>query len=73
MIFQCSNCILIQQQHTLQLCDMVSFNSLALSDTYASVNYPSFVQLIACRLVDAKPLSETMLSIRPLGTNINAI
>ena len=72
-MLQCSNCTLIQQQHTLQLCDMVSFNSLALSDTYASVNYPSFVQLMACRLVGAKPLSETMLSIRPLGTNINAI
>ena len=38
---------------------------------YASVNYPSLVQIMACRLVGAKPLSEPMLIllIRTLGTN----
>ena len=28
---------------------------------YASVNLPSLVQIMACRLVGAKPLSELML------------
>ena len=28
---------------------------------YALVNYPSLVQIMACRLVGAKPLSEPML------------
>ena len=28
---------------------------------YASVNYPSLVQIMDCLLVDAKPLSEPML------------
>ena len=30
-------------------------------DPYASVNYPSLVQIMACRLVGAKPLSEPTL------------
>ena len=29
---------------------------------YASVNFPSFVQIMACRLIGAKPLSEQMKS-----------
>ena len=29
--------------------------------TYASVNLPSLVQIMACRLVGAKPLSEAVL------------
>ena len=28
---------------------------------YASINYPSLVQIMACRLIGAKPLSEPML------------
>ena len=31
---------------------------------YASVNLPSLLQIMACRLVGAKPLSETMLEYR---------
>ena len=28
---------------------------------YASANYPSLVQIMACRLVGAKPLSEPLM------------
>ena len=35
-------------------------NSLRPSDAYVSVNKPSLVQIMACRLVDAKPLSWPM-------------
>ena len=48
--------------------------SLRLSDAYASVNLPSLVQIMACRLTGAKPLSEPLLKgillIGPLGTNL---
>ena len=41
----------------------ITINSLRPSDThiYISVNYPSLVQIMACRLAGAKPLSEQML------------
>ena len=35
-----------------------SFNSLRPSDAYMSVNFPSLVQIMACRLVGFKPLSK---------------
>ena len=40
-----------------------SFNSMRPSDThiYELVNLPSLVQIMACRLVGTKPLSEPML------------
>ena len=40
------------------------FNSLRLRDAYAYMHHqtcPSLVQIMACRLVSAKPLSEPML------------
>ena len=41
----------------------ISFNSLRLSDAYMHhYNIPTFVQITACRLFGAKPLSEPMLS-----------
>ena len=36
-------------------------NSLRLSDAYVSLNLPSLVQIIACRLVATKPLAQPML------------
>ena len=39
----------------------VLFNSMRLSDTYVSVIESSLVQIMACRLVGAKPLSKLIL------------
>ena len=52
---------------------MTSFNSLMLSEAYNHHQpRPSLVQIMACCLFGAKPLSEPtlLLSIGPLGTNI---
>ena len=40
---------------------------------YASVNQPSLVQIMACPLVGAKPLSVGILLIQSLGTNFSEI
>ena len=52
-----------------------SLNSLRPGDTYmCQWTRPSLLQIMACHLISAKPLSETMLGILsngPLGTNIS--
>ena len=44
-----------------QRCKIPLVNSLKLSDTYMLVNSPSLLQIMACRLVGTKPLSEPVL------------
>ena len=50
------------------------FNSLRQSDAYMHQwTRPSLVQIMACRLVSTKPLSEPILLISNLGTNFSQI
>ena len=48
-------------------------NSLRPSDAYGSLNEPPLFQTMVWHLAGAKPLSESICLIRPLGTNFSEI